>query len=234
MDYDEFGRVILDTNPGFQPFGFAGGLYDATTGMVRFGARDYDPETGRWTTKDPLLFAIIKFRNTYEYALSDPVNLVDLDGSEPKSVTPIFNDPVRPLPQCPVGGGGAAGGACQQATDEQLKDLAKLSAATEAAIEQANQPPVGGPCLLLLGPFGLLGALGETAPIASEAPLLTSEQLAAQAARNAAAEGQMASTAGKMAGELPAPASLPGPIPRPVLPSPASISTPSGNPVSFR
>ena len=25
MDYDEFGLVTLDTNPGFQPFGFAGG-----------------------------------------------------------------------------------------------------------------------------------------------------------------------------------------------------------------
>ncbi len=25
MDYDEFGQVITDTNPGFQPFGFAGG-----------------------------------------------------------------------------------------------------------------------------------------------------------------------------------------------------------------
>jgi YD repeat-containing protein len=25
MDYDEFGNVTLDTNPGFQPFGFAGG-----------------------------------------------------------------------------------------------------------------------------------------------------------------------------------------------------------------
>ncbi len=23
MDYDEFGNVILDTTPGFQPFGFA-------------------------------------------------------------------------------------------------------------------------------------------------------------------------------------------------------------------
>jgi hypothetical protein len=27
VDYDAFGNVILDTNPGFQPFGFAGGLY---------------------------------------------------------------------------------------------------------------------------------------------------------------------------------------------------------------
>ena len=28
LDYDEFGRVLQDTNPGFQPFGFAGGLYE--------------------------------------------------------------------------------------------------------------------------------------------------------------------------------------------------------------
>ncbi|MDP1697369.1 MAG: hypothetical protein Q8L45_06260 [Xanthomonadaceae bacterium] len=31
MDYDAFGNVTLDTNPGFQPFGFAGGLYDRDT-----------------------------------------------------------------------------------------------------------------------------------------------------------------------------------------------------------
>jgi len=28
LDYDEFGVVLMDTNPGFQPFGFAGGIYD--------------------------------------------------------------------------------------------------------------------------------------------------------------------------------------------------------------
>jgi YD repeat-containing protein len=41
MDYDEFGQVLLDTNPGFQPFGYAGGFYDPATKLVRFGARDY-------------------------------------------------------------------------------------------------------------------------------------------------------------------------------------------------
>ena len=55
IGYDEFGNVILDTNPGFQPFGFAGGLYDRNTGLVRFGARDYDPEVGRWMANEPSL-----------------------------------------------------------------------------------------------------------------------------------------------------------------------------------
>jgi hypothetical protein len=37
IDYDEFGNVLENTNTGFQLFGFAGGLYDADTKLVRFG-----------------------------------------------------------------------------------------------------------------------------------------------------------------------------------------------------
>jgi RHS repeat-associated protein len=79
MDYDEFGNVLLDTNPGFQPFGFAGGLYDPDTGLVRFGARDYDPQTGRWTAKDPILFGGGQ-ANLYVYCGNDPVNCKDPSG----------------------------------------------------------------------------------------------------------------------------------------------------------
>jgi RHS repeat-associated protein len=79
VDYDEFGIVLSDTNPGFQPFGFAGGLYDPLTGLVRFGARDYDAEIGRWTAKDPILFSGGD-PNLYGYVLSDPVNLLDPSG----------------------------------------------------------------------------------------------------------------------------------------------------------
>jgi len=55
--YDSFVNIVQDTNPGFQPFGFADGHYDADTKLKRFGARNYDAETGRWTSKDPMGFA---------------------------------------------------------------------------------------------------------------------------------------------------------------------------------
>src|SRR5204863_9133550 len=95
MDYDEFGNILLDTNPGFQPFGFAGGLYDQHTKLVRFGARDYDAETGRWTAKDPIRFAGSD-TNLYGYVLNDPVNFIDPSGLIPllecikKQLRPYF------------------------------------------------------------------------------------------------------------------------------------------------
>ena len=78
--YDAWGKVISDTSAGFQPFGFAGGHYDELTGLVRFGARDYDPETGRWTAKDPARFGGGD-ANLYRYAFSDPINLRDPSGN---------------------------------------------------------------------------------------------------------------------------------------------------------
>lgn len=79
MDYDAFGRIVTDTQPGFQPFAFAGGLYDQDTGLVRFGARDYDPATGRWTAKDPIRFQGGD-TNIYVYSGSNPVNFIDPSG----------------------------------------------------------------------------------------------------------------------------------------------------------
>ncbi len=96
MDYDEFGNVLLDTNPGFQPFGFAGGLYDRDAKLVRFGARDFDPETGRWTAKDPIGFAGGD-ANLYGYVVADPVNLTDAAG-----LFGIIPDPPYPIPTQPA------------------------------------------------------------------------------------------------------------------------------------
>jgi len=75
LDYDEFGKVLQDTSPGFQPFGFAGGVYDPDTGLVRFGFRDYDPGVGRWLSKDPI--GLSGGLNLYVYCHNDPINFVD-------------------------------------------------------------------------------------------------------------------------------------------------------------
>lgn len=77
--YDSWGHVLVDTNPGLQPCGFAGGLYDGDTGLVRFGARDYDAEVGRWTAKDPIRFQSGGV-NVYRYVGCDPVNMRDPRG----------------------------------------------------------------------------------------------------------------------------------------------------------
>jgi len=98
MDYDDWGNVTYVDTPGFaahgcanaadtgcigavQPFGFAGGIYDRDTNLTRFGARDYDPETARWTAKDPIKFKG-KDTNLYGYTFNDPVNFIDPNGMD--------------------------------------------------------------------------------------------------------------------------------------------------------
>lgn len=88
MDYDEFGNVLQDTNPGFQPFGFAGGIYDNQTEKIRFGERDYDPVMGRWITKDQLGFGGFT-TNLYAYSRNDPINFVDITGKIAALAVPL-------------------------------------------------------------------------------------------------------------------------------------------------
>ncbi|MEN8147447.1 MAG: RHS repeat-associated core domain-containing protein, partial [Campylobacterota bacterium] len=84
----------LDSDPSFKvPFGFAGGLYDPDTGLTRFGYRDYDAYTGKWTAKDPIGFDGGD-SNLYGYVLGDPVNFLDPLG--------LFRFGTRPLSMLPI------------------------------------------------------------------------------------------------------------------------------------
>jgi RHS repeat-associated protein len=91
IEYDSWGVKISDTNPSFDlRVGFAGGIPDDATGLVRFGLRDYEPGTGRWAAKDPIfqkgglnLYQYVESvgkplsgLNLYVYAGNSPVNYV--------------------------------------------------------------------------------------------------------------------------------------------------------------
>jgi RHS repeat-associated protein len=80
-DYDEFGRLSASSGTLEIPFGFAGGIYDSLTGLVRFGARDYSAREGRWTAKDPIGFNGGD-NNLYGYCVGDAVNRVDGNGKD--------------------------------------------------------------------------------------------------------------------------------------------------------
>jgi len=53
--YDPYGRTRTATGPNAaaNAIRYAGGLFDATAGATKFGARYYDPDTGRFTQPDP-------------------------------------------------------------------------------------------------------------------------------------------------------------------------------------
>jgi RHS repeat-associated protein len=95
LDYDGFGHIVSDTNPGFQPFGFGGGLYDRDTTLVHIGARDYDPTTGRWTTPDPLRFDAGQ-SNLYVYVGDDPI-----DGRDASGLGGLADNGLDALPDVP-------------------------------------------------------------------------------------------------------------------------------------
>lgn len=82
IDYTAFGQITQDANPGFQPFGFAGGLWSADAGLIGFGQRDYCPLTGTWTTPDPILTFSGK-SSLYGYAFNNPISYSDRDGLRP-------------------------------------------------------------------------------------------------------------------------------------------------------
>lgn len=80
VDRDAFGVVLSDSAPAFVlPIGYAGGAEDPQTKLVRFGLRDYEPDAGRFTARDPALLDGHQ-TNFYAYARSSPLGYRDPTG----------------------------------------------------------------------------------------------------------------------------------------------------------
>lgn len=80
IEYDSFGNVTVDNRPQWKfPLGFACGLNDPWTGLVRFGYRDYDPRFGRFTARDPI-GDTGGDHDLWDYCVDDPVSMNDPSG----------------------------------------------------------------------------------------------------------------------------------------------------------
>jgi RHS repeat-associated protein len=88
--YDPLGNSLGKTESVVNPWQFAGGYLDATTGLYKFGTRYYNPTVGRWTQPDPKGGNITDINSLarYAYADNDPINLTDSSGKD--CVTDIF------------------------------------------------------------------------------------------------------------------------------------------------
>jgi RHS repeat-associated protein len=86
--YDAYGGIVEDTGtPGgissMTP-GFNGGDHLPAFGIVNIGARIYDPRTGRFLQRDPLVIPrTAGMMNPYSFAWNDPINFSDPSGMDP-------------------------------------------------------------------------------------------------------------------------------------------------------
>jgi RHS repeat-associated protein len=108
-----------------------GGFFDPLTGLTRFGFRDYDASTGRWTTKDPILFAG-RQTNLYVYVGNDPVNKED------------------PFGLLIITSNEADAAAIEALKSTPLRDIIEMYQQSEdlhISINQPDAPPPGDPCV---------------------------------------------------------------------------------------
>jgi RHS repeat-associated protein len=90
-------------NPGVvsgSPLRFTGKERDAETGLDYFGARYHQPQTGRFTSTDPVMTAANNLAdpqrwNRYAYARSNPLRYADPDGREVRPVEVSMTGGVR-------------------------------------------------------------------------------------------------------------------------------------------
>ncbi len=94
VDYQPYGEVkdvsgALPGTPNYTREQWNGGDALAALGVTQLGARIYDPVIGRFLSRDPLIIPrTAATTNPYAFAMSDPVNLSDPSGLDPRDGPP--------------------------------------------------------------------------------------------------------------------------------------------------
>jgi len=80
LQYNPFGQLFSESNPSVLHLaGYAGGLYDSSTGLVYFIHRWYDPQATVWISADPTGF-YAGDANRSRYVSNDPTDETDPSG----------------------------------------------------------------------------------------------------------------------------------------------------------
>ncbi len=87
--YDAWGNVIASNGSSSNVIGFTGQVADSGTGLDYFGARYYDPSTGRFISQDTYLGddSTPITLNRYIYANANPLSFTDPTGNDPQQLT---------------------------------------------------------------------------------------------------------------------------------------------------
>lgn len=109
--YDTWGKLIsiVDQNGNdvtndvthigyINPLRYRGYYYDSETELYYLNSRYYDPETGRFLSKDDEQYLKNNDKdicnvNLYSYCLNNPVNMVDYDGHNPYALSVLLLNP---------------------------------------------------------------------------------------------------------------------------------------------
>lgn len=78
FSYTPYGALAASSGTDTTPLGYAGQQTDPESGLQYLRARSYDPATGQFLTRDPLLD---QTGQPYAYGEGDPINNVDPSGS---------------------------------------------------------------------------------------------------------------------------------------------------------
>jgi RHS repeat-associated protein len=164
--YAPYGERQVNADDGRNSLWFTGKGQDSQTGLSYFGARWYDPLTGRFTGVDPVSFVESNPHsfNRYAYANNNPYKFKDPDGRLPQIVVGALVWAIR------------------------LVHSSRALAATDMAV-QAAMPSAGAVATVASGGK----ALGKTADVVSDAARGIAGFTAREAAAMREARGILAS-----------------------------------------
>jgi RHS repeat-associated protein len=142
--YDPFGRRTSLAGDLPTDFGFAGMFWSAEANLSLTRFRAYDPELGRWLSRDPLGNAEVQEGpNLYEYVGNEPINQIDPKGLISANVdlaklcaanVTACRELLRAIGQAGAAGGAVAAGAARalQSTPQAANALQCVAAEIEA------------------------------------------------------------------------------------------------------